>query len=180
MIDITNNISLKEITRSDSKELYTLMKEIYPSAYQHFWKDKGDWYVNTVYSTINIEKELLEDNSSYYFILFNNEIVGNFRILWDYKLSGFENKKSVKLHRVYLLEKTHGKGLGKTLLTWLEKTAKEKGYELIWLDAMDEQPQAFQFYKKQGYQYHSHEFLDFELLFDNVRKMSQIYKEISH
>ena len=178
MIQITQNIALKSITKSDSKKLYDLMKEIYPAAYQHFWKDKGDWYVNNVYSTNNIEKELLEENSEYYFIVFKNEVVGNFRIIWNHKLPGFKNKKAVKLHRVYLLEKTHGNGLGKTLLTWLENTAKNKGYELVWLDAMDEQPQAFQFYKKQGYRYHSHEFLNFDLLFDDVRKMSQIYKYI--
>ena len=178
MIQITQNITLKSITKSDSKDLNRLMQEIYPSAYQHFWRDKGDWYVNTVYSPQNIEKELLEENSAYYFILFKNEVVGNFRVLWDQKLPGFENKKSVKLHRVYLLEKTHGNGIGKTLLSWLENRAKKNKCELIWLDAMDEQPQAFQFYKKQGYQYHSHEFLNFDLLYDNVRKMSQIYKKL--
>jgi len=179
MIQITQHITLKPITKSDSKNLYALMKEIYSSAYQHFWKDKGDWYVNSQYSKKNIERELLEANADYYFIVFNDEVVGNFRILWNQKLPGFENKKSVKLHRVYLHPKTHGKGIGKKVLSWLENTAQQKGYELIWLDAMDEQPQAFQFYKKQGYQYHSHLFLDFDLLHDHVRKMSQIYKEIS-
>lgn len=178
MIQITQNITLKIITKSDSKGLYTLMKEIYSSAYQHFWKDKGDWYVNSQYSKENIEKELLEVNSDYYFVVFNDKIVGNFRVLWDQILPGFENIKSTKLHRIYLHPKTQGNGIGKTLLTWLEKTAQQKGCELIWLDAMDEQPQAFQFYKKQGYQYHSHIFLDFDLLHEDVRKMSQIYKKL--
>ena len=178
MIRITQHIDLKPITSSDSKELYLLMKEIYPSAYQHFWKDKGDFYVETQYSKQNIEKELLKAKADYYFVRYKGEVVGNFRILWNHKLKGLENKKSVKLHRVYLHSKTQGKGIGKTLLTWLENTAKSKGYQLIWLDAMDEQPQAFQFYKRLGYQYHSHQFLDFELLHDHVRKMSQIYKEI--
>ena len=75
--------------------------------------------------------------------------------------------------------KTHGNGIGKRLLSWLEKEAIEKQYELIWLDAMNEQPQAFEFYKKLGYQYHSHCFLDFELLHNNVRKMSQLYKKLT-
>ena len=178
MIQITQNLALKAITKSDSKNLYKLMKEIYPSAYQHFWKDNGNWYVNSLYSNQNIEKELLEANANYYFIVFKGEIVGNFRVLWNQKLSGFENKKSVKLQRIYLHPKTQGNGIGKTLLLWLENKAKEKGYEITWLDAMDEQPQAFQFYKKLGYLYHSHEFLDFDLLHDNVRKMSQLYKSI--
>jgi hypothetical protein len=43
---------------------------------------------------------------------------------------------------------------------------------------MNEQPQAFQFYKKLGYKYHSHIVLPFDLLYDAVRKMSQVYKKV--
>jgi hypothetical protein len=45
---------------------------------------------------------------------------------------------------------------------------------------MDAQPQAFQFYKKLGYRNHSHTFLPFQLMFDEVRKMSQMYKTLTH
>ena len=68
--------------------------------------------------------------------------------------------------------------LEKKILSWLEDKAKQKGYEIIWLDAMNEQPQAFQFYRKLGYKYHSHIVLPFDLLYDAVRKMSQLYKKI--
>ena len=44
---------------------------------------------------------------------------------------------------------------------------------------MDAQPQAFQFYKKLGYNYHSHVLLPFDLMHDEVRKMSQLYKIIT-
>ena len=154
------------------------MEEIYPPAYHHFWKDSGEWYVKEQYSKNTILKELSEEKADYYFVLFNDKIVGNFRIIWDEKLQGLSEEKQVKLHRIYLHPKTQGNGLGKKLLSWLEKEAKQKGYKIIWLDAMDEQPQAFQFYKKRGYKYHSHTFLPFELLYDEVRKMSQIYKKI--
>jgi hypothetical protein len=43
---------------------------------------------------------------------------------------------------------------------------------------MDEKTQAFQFYKKLGYLYQSHTFLQFVLLDDKFRKMSQIYKRL--
>lgn len=178
MINISENIQLKEILNADSESLFMLMKEVYPAAYSHFWEDERDWYVNTQYSKENILKELSEENAQYYFVLFKNEVIGNFRILWDRKLRGLDTKKSVKLHRVYLHSKTHGNGIGKRLLNWLENEAIKKQYELIWLDAMNEQPQAFEFYKKLGYQYQSHCFLDFELLHDEVRKMSQLYKEL--
>ena len=176
MIKISENIQLSTILDSDSESLFRLMSEIYPVAYSHFWTDHGDWYVKSQYSKENILKELSEEKSDYYFILFNNEIIGNFRIIWDEKLKGVSEEKQVKLHRLYLHQKTQGKGIGKKLVFWLEEKAKENNYQIIWLDAMNEQEQAFQFYKKLDYNYHSHIFLPFDLMHDRVRKMSQIYK----
>ena len=178
MIDITENLQLKSVLSSDAKTLFTLMKEIYPLAYSHFWTDQGDWYVNTQYCEKNILKELLEENSEDYFVLFNNEIIGNFRFIWDEKLTGLSKENQLKLHRIYLHPKAQGNGIGKTLLAWLDAKAIRKGYEIIWLDAMDAQLKAFQFYKKLGYNYHSHVFLPFHFLHVAVRKMSQIYKKL--
>lgn len=178
MIEITSNISLQSIKTSDHELLFSLMKEIYPPAYSHFWEDDGTWYVNTQYSKEHILKELSEEKNDYYFVLFKNEIIGNFRIIWDKKLEGLSTEKQVKLHRIYLHPKTHGNGIGKKLLSWLEEKAKNTHYEIIWLDAMNEQPQAFKFYKNLGFQYHSHTFLPFDLLHDEVRKMSQLYKKL--
>ncbi|GGG93283.1 spermidine/spermine N(1)-acetyltransferase [Polaribacter pacificus] len=178
MIQITPKLSLQTINDTDCDLLFSLMKEVYPKAYAHFWKDDGSWYLSSQYSKTNILKELSQEKSDYYFVLFNNEIIGNFRVVWDEKLAGIPTEKQLKLHRIYLDSKVQGEGIGKTLLSWLESNAKEKNYQTIWLDAMNEQAQAFEFYKKLGYQYHSHCFLDFTLLKDEVRKMSQIYKNM--
>lgn len=178
MIKVTSHIYLQAIKTTDCELLFSLMKEIYLPAYSHFWKDDGNWYVDSQYSELAVLKEISEEKSDYYFILFKNEIVGNFRIIWDKKLEGLTEENQVKLHRIYLHPKTHGNGIGKTLVSWLEQKAIKKGYQTIWLDAMDEQPQAFQFYKKLGYKYHSHCFLDFELLKKEVRKMSQLFLKL--
>ncbi len=178
MIQVTPQISLQPIQNTDCKLLFSLMKEIYTPVYSHFWKDNGSWYVASQYSKPAVLKDLLEVKSDYYFILFKNEVVGNFRIVWDKKLDGLTAEKQVKLHRIYIHPKTQKNGIGKKLLFWLEEKAREKNYKVIWLDAMNKQPQAFEFYKKLGFQYHSHEFLNFDLLHDDVRKMSQLYKNI--
>lgn len=178
MIKITQQIILQPIQNTDCELLFSLMKEIYTPVYSHFWKDNGSWYVDSQYSKNAVLKDLSEAKNEYYFILFENEIVGNFRIIWDKRLVGLTEEKQVKLHRIYLHPKTQGNGIGKKLLFWLGEKAREKNYKIIWLDAMNEQPQAFEFYKKLGFQYHSHEYLDFDLLHDEVRKMSQMYKKI--
>jgi GNAT superfamily N-acetyltransferase len=178
MIKVTEDLQLRTVLSSDTATLFKVMKQIYASAYSHFWTDNGDWYVNTQYSKERILEELLEENSDNYFILFKGEIIGNFRIIWDEKLAGLSEEKQVKLHRIYVYQKTQGNGIGKKLLSWLDEKAIKKGYNIIWLDAMNEQPQAFQFYKKLGYTYHSHVFLTFDFLYEAVRKMSQLYKRL--
>ena len=159
MIIINKNIQLQPILKKDIALLQNLMSVIYPAAYKHFWEDGGLFYINKQYSEENILKELSQEKCDYYFIVYKDEIVGNFRIIWNEKLTGFSIEKQVKLHRLYLHSNTQGKGLGKILLSWLENKAKEKEYDIIWLDAMNAQEQAFQFYKKRGYIYQSHTFL---------------------
>ena len=74
MIEVNTDIVLQPITNKDCSTLFNLMQKIYSAAYSHFWKDSGQWYVNNVYSKENILKELLEENATYYFVLFKGEI----------------------------------------------------------------------------------------------------------
>ncbi|MFT6959191.1 MAG: GNAT superfamily N-acetyltransferase [Polaribacter sp.] len=176
MIKITEDLQLRTVFSSDTEALSKLMTDIYYATYHQFWTDNGDWYVKTQYSKESLLKELLEEKSENYFILFKDEIIGNFRVVWDEKLASLSEEKQVKLHRIYLHQKIQGSGIGKKLLSWLDEKAIKKGYEIIWLDAMNGQPQAFQFYKRLGYKYHSHVFLTFSFLHESVREMSQLYK----
>lgn len=176
MIPITQNIALREIKEQDVDVLYNLMNIIYPAAYSFLWPDNGAWYINEQYSKTNVLKELKQEKANYYFVVVDDEIVGNFRIVWNERLKNLQIVNQVKLHRLYLHEKVQGKGVGKAVMNWLEKEALLKDYKAIWLDAMDAKQQAFEFYKKLGYQYHAHVFLPFELMKKDVRKMSQLYK----
>jgi GNAT superfamily N-acetyltransferase len=178
MFYLTEHLSLKEINRENYSQLYSLMRNIYPLAYSHFWTDNGDWYVNTQYSKENILRELSEEKTEYYYVVFNDEIIGNFRIIWDENLEGLPEGKQVKLHRIYLHQKIQGKGIGKNIVSWLENKAKEKGYKIIWLDAMNEQPKALLFYRNLGFKYHSNILLEYDLLHQHVRRMSQFYKTL--
>ena len=175
MISITQNIALRKITEQDVDVLNNLMNIIYPAAYSFLWPDNGVWYINEQYSKANILKELKQEKANYYFVLVNDEIVGNFRVVWNEPLKNLQILNQVKLHRLYLHKNVQGKGVGKAIMNWLEKEALLKNYKAIWLDAMDAKQQAFEFYKKLGYQYHTHVFLSFELMKKDVRKMSQLY-----
>ena len=176
MITVTKNIQLQPILEQNIQLLYQLMCKIYPPAYHHFWKDQGAWYVNYIYTKENVIDDLKTPNTNFYFIVFKSEIVGVFRVIHGETLKGFEEKKAIKLQRLYLHQNVQGKGIGKKLMRYLIEKSTNEGFDILWLDAMNSHTQAFNFYKNQGFKYHSHIFLPFELMHDQHRKMSQIYK----
>lgn len=177
-IRISEQLYLQKITSKDCEKLQQLMQEIYPPVYQHLWEDGGMWYLQSQYAKTHILKELTEVNQAYYFVEFQGAVIGNFRILFNEPHPNFLDKKSVKLHRIYLDSKIHGKGIGKQLLAWLEKTSKEKGFQKLWLEAMDTQEQALNFYTQLGFVKTHTKTLDFPLLHKNLRGMWVLEKEI--
>jgi GNAT superfamily N-acetyltransferase len=177
MININNHLSLKTITASDQKDLYALMRRIYPPAYQHLW-DHGDcsFYLNKFYSPENLELELQEPDSEYYFILYNDNRSGVLRLQHN---TSFTHKSiDTYLNRIYLGEEAQGKGLAKLICDWSEGRAKENFSKSIWLKAMDTQRQALKFYKKQGYKFVGKTSLDFSLLKIDLRGMVILQKTL--
>ncbi len=177
-IEVSNSIKLQEIVLNDRALLYDLMQEIYTPSYEHLWEDGGKWYLDKLYSKENVKEELLEKNQGYYFILYNNKIIGIFRIIFKSSIAIFPKKKAIMLQRIYLHQNTQGKGIAKELLDWLENLAKEKNYDLIWLKAMDTQEQALRFYEKRGFVKANKTSLNIPLLYKELRGMYVMYKEM--
>ena len=177
-ITFSNGIQLQTIGMRDQEELYALMMRIYPPAYQDYWKDNGQWYVNDLYTVDNVKKELAEKNSLYYFVVFEENIIGIFRIVYHLDPYNQKDKDYVKLHRLYLDQTIQNRGIGKQLMIWLINKVTSEGYSKLWLDAMEMQPQALHFYKKQGFVITDKVSLNFPLLIDEYRGMFKMIKEI--
>jgi len=174
VINISNDLNLKKIFLNDAIILYSLMQQIYPPVYNHLWEDQGDWYVNTIFSIQNLQKELLEINAAYYFIQSKNEIIGILRMVHDTKLIELDNKKSTKLHRIYLDPKVHNKGIGKMLMNFVMQKALENRSEILWLEVMDTQTQALRFYQDLNFQIISNFKLQFDLMYPHFKGMHRM------
>ena len=176
MITISQDITLTPITFQDQEELFTLMCRIYPSAYGHYWKDGGSWYLNEQYSIDNLQRELIAKGSEYYFVRFRESVIGIFKIIQHCPYPPLPNYNAFKIHRVYLDPQTQGKGIGKALMAFAEGYAQDSGHNLVWLDAMDTHNQAQEFYKGLGYEKSKLQQLDFPLLYDEHRPMWYMHK----
>ena len=56
-----------------------------------------------------------------------------------------------EIKRMFVRSNHRGKGISKQILRKLESTAIEFGYEKIWLETGDEQPEALHLYESSGY-----------------------------
>ncbi|WP_296313834.1 GNAT family N-acetyltransferase [Winogradskyella sp. UBA3174] len=177
MISITDKIQLQDIKIEDQSKLMTLLESIYPPAYEYLWKNKDcSFYLNKFYSLENLELELADPNATYYFVTYNSDLAGIFRIIYNKSFEEFQKKKATYINRIYLAKTAQGKGVAQHLFNWVEQEAKEKGNTLLWLKAMDSKKQALRFYEKQSYNYASPTHLDFPLMHTNLRGMQIMYK----
>ena len=192
VIQISDALVLEPISLEDQSVLFELMQRVYTPAYAHFWEDQGNWYLNKMYSLENLKKDLQENGSYYYFVRsclparqvcesnMNPEYktIGIFKIIENCAYPEQPNRLGFKIHRIYLDAAVHGKGIGKQLMQYAEDRAKETNHTLLWLDAMDQHPQAMSFYKNLGYLKGSVQLLDFELLYDLYRPIWSLYKHL--
>ena len=178
LTQVSNTIKLQKISLINHIDLTDLMQEIYVPMYHHLWEDKGEWYLNELYSKENLKKELLEENQEYYFVLYKEENIGILRIISNIDFNGFPNKKALMLQRIYLHPKTQGKGLGKELLNWIENISKKRNIKTLWLNAMDTQEQALLFYQKKGFSIIKKTPLEYSLLHKHLRGMYVMTKSL--
>lgn len=176
MIVLPNTITLSTINISDQKKLFDLMSRIYLPEYRHLWYDDGLWYLNKIYSYTNLEIELSNTNSSYYFVHFKSETIGILKIIENVSLIEFVDKKSAKLDRIYLDPAYHSKGIGKALLQYTENRILATGHSILWLEAIDTQKKAIAFYKKMDFHVCGTFDLKFELIYPPLRGMYRMYK----
>lgn len=179
MIQISEHIRLQEILLQDQQKLIDLVRRVYTPIYKHLWKEENcEWYFNKFYGVDNLQKELNDADSEYYFVIYKSQNVGILKIHFNKPLEGHTKESNVYLHRIFLGYEAQGQGVGKALFSWVEKRAKEKGKSSIWLKAMDSQEQALRFYNKLGYQNIGKTSLDFELIKKDYSGMVIFWKSL--
>mgnify|MGYP003648227569 CR=1 FL=1 len=178
MISISTDLTLKPIKIEDHPILFTLMQKVYKTAYQDFWTDKGEWYLDLSYNEGNLKKELARDRSNYFFVVFEEKLVGILKYDFPFSPREVEIPNAMKLHRLYLDQSVHGKGIAIDLMLYIEAIAKKNSLDFIWLETMAEKPQAKRFYEKMGYERVFTYELDFERLHPEVTEIHIMKKKI--
>ena len=166
-------LKLSPVTVAKHQVLLQLMQHIYPPAYKHLWKNNDcNWYINSQYNLNHVTQELDAENTDYFFIKYNTKTIGILRLVHQ------KAESTTKLHRLYLDQDYQGLGLGQQLMQLSEDLAKANQSTSIWLEAMDTQLQALNFYKKSGFKIVDSYALDFQLIMDPFKGMHKMTKQL--
>ena len=175
---VTPKLSLIPVQFKDQPRLFSLMQKVYLPAYHHIWKDGGKWFLEKNYCKENLKKELNDSRSNYYFILYESQKIGIVKYTISSSPKQFPIVNAAKLHRLYLHEDFHGKGIAGKVMELVETDSKNKGMEFIWLEAMDFKDQAKRFYEKSGFEVSTSYVIDFEVMHPEFRRIQIMKKSL--
>jgi len=108
-------------------------------------------YVKASFSTKQLTTELNNANSQFYIAYFNTEAVGYLKINVGDAQTEIISRNALEVHRIYVLQKYHGKNIGQLLLDEAKKIAQHNGVDCIWLGVWEENHRALRFYTKNGF-----------------------------
>lgn len=140
-------MKLIKATEKDIPLIQELAKRSWENAYADILsKEQMEYMLDTMYSESEISGHL--ENPNYHYFLVFDEDLNSFDGFLGYENHYEENM--TKLHRIYLVPESKGKGLGKKTLEFLNEKTLESGDRRIILN-VNKHNSAQKFYKSQGY-----------------------------
>jgi diamine N-acetyltransferase len=146
------NLSIRQADISDLKFICALGVTTFYEAYYE-QDNSGDLadYVLESFSRAQIEAEFNNADSTFFIAELNGKAVGYAKLRENSTVDCLKSANAVELHRIYILERAKGKGVGGKLLNSCFETARAKGYETIWLGVWEQNSAALRFYEKIGF-----------------------------
>lgn len=139
-------IAIIPATENDYQTIQDIAHKTWPIAYGEILsKVQLDYMLDAFYN-----EEALKDsvaNKGHHFVLAKE---GEETLGFASYEHHYDQKNQTKIHKIYILPQTQGKGIGKCLIDYVEKVTNEKGSELLSLN-VNRFNKALHFYQKMGF-----------------------------
>lgn len=151
---------IKKCTLEDLQELQNISVETFTETFKEQNSPEHlNAYLEKAYNLNQLEKELANHSSQFFFVLFNEEIAGYLKVNTDEAQSEEMDDESLEIERIYVKKEFQKHGLGKQLMNKAVEIASEQKKKKIWLGVWEENENAIAFYQKKGFvQTGSHSF----------------------
>ena len=140
-------ITIIPATAKDYQTIQDIAHLTWPITYGEILsKVQLDYMLDIFYS-----EEALKDsvaNKGHHFVLAKEEGETLGFVSYEHH---YDQKKQTKIHKIYILPQAQGKGIGKSLIDYVEKVAKENDFGVLSLN-VNRSNIALHFYQKLGFQ----------------------------
>jgi len=140
-------ITISEATISDIKQIQNIVHITWPITYGEILsKEQLDYMLNLFYSDKALTLQYTKKEQLFYMIYGEQTNIGFIGIEHHYK-----GEAITKIHKIYLLPETQGKGIGKKVIDKIGKLALENNSAILLLN-VNRFNSALGFYKKIGFE----------------------------
>lgn len=146
------HLSLTKCTGQHLEELLELSRTTFIDAFAHL-NDPDDFqtYLDGAFSEITLKRELNNSNSTFYFVDYDEQRAGYFKLNTKNAQTDISDKSSMEIERIYVLREYQGKGIGRWMLAEIEKIATRDKLKYLWLGVWQKNTDAIGFYENLGF-----------------------------
>lgn len=141
------NVTFEELTTPESLQIIRkLADDIWPKTFAEILSSEQISYMmQMMYAPEVMEKELALE---YHFEIIKIDGVPAGYFSW----SAYKSPETAKLHKVYLLQKFHGMGLGAAMLAQAEKRIRNAGFNKVRLNVNKYNCKAIKAYRRNNFE----------------------------
>ena len=138
-------------------------------------KENMDKFLNQQFTREKLMDEVTEPGNTFFIAFDGDTPVGYVLMREGKKFPEFDNKDSIEIARIYVVNSSIGRGIGQQLMRQCIFIARELKKEIIWLGVWEKNMRAITFYKKWGFErFSDHDFL----LGDDLQKDWLLMKKL--
>ena len=142
---MSNELIIRKAELEDINTIGFLAYQIWPAAYKDILTlDQLQYMLNLIYSPVSLRKQMTVSQHQFLIAELDDEPVG------FASYSKMSEPSTFKLHKLYVRTDIQGKGLGKTLLEYVEELVKEADAKNLYLN-VNRHNKARSFYEKMGF-----------------------------
>ncbi|WP_020607620.1 GNAT family N-acetyltransferase [Spirosoma spitsbergense] len=150
-------ISITPATEAQLSIVQTIAHQTWPTTFAAILSpEQIDYMLEMMYSTDSLKTQM--DGKNHVFLLAQERDNGNYLGFLSYELN-YRGVPKTKIHKIYLLPASQGKGVGKQLIEAVTELAKAKQNNTLSLN-VNRHNKAILFYERLGFRHVANETID--------------------
>lgn len=146
------SIVIVPVTLNDVEKLQAISRITFSQTFmEHNTAEDMEAYLNKSFSISQLNSEIANANSEFYFALDGEIVVGYLKVNMGVAQTEKKDLAAFEIERIYVDQAYLGKKIGQLLFEKAIELAKAKNKSYVWLGVWEENHRALAFYKKNGF-----------------------------